>query len=159
MLVGAIEGAVLGLAQWLALRRALPSVSRRAWVVATALGAMIAYLLAMLAVALGLLVQEQMALLAIGAVVFGVGFLVSIGLPQWLVLRRQLRHAGWWVPANALAWPLGVAVPFVALALVPDAAPCWVWAATGIVSGLVMGLVVGAVTGLALLWLVRSEPR
>ena len=111
----------------------------------------------MLAVALGPLVQEQMILLAIGAVVFGGGLLVSIGVPQWLVLRRHLRHAGWWVLANALAWSLGLAVPFVALALVPDAAPFWVWAATGIVSGLLMGLVVGALTGLALLWLMRSD--
>jgi len=82
---------------------------------------------------------------------------VSIGVPQWLVLRQHLQHAGWWVGANALAWSLSVAVPFVALALVPDAAPFWLWVAAGIMSGLLMGLVVGALTGLALLWLVRNE--
>jgi hypothetical protein len=157
MLAGAVEGAVLGLVQWLALRHALPSLSRRAWVLATALGAMVAYLLAMLAVGLGPIVQQQVALLATGAVVVGVGFLVSIGVPQWLVLRHQIRHAGWWVPVNAIAWPLGVVVPFIALALVPNAAPFWVWAVTGIVSGVFMGLVVGAITGLGLVWLLHSE--
>lgn len=30
----------------------------------------------------------------------------SIGLFQWLVLRRPVRHAGWWIPANILGWGL-----------------------------------------------------
>jgi NhaP-type Na+/H+ or K+/H+ antiporter len=58
---------------------------------------------------------------------------------------------------DRLAAGLGVAVPFIALALVPDASPFWVWAVMGIVSGVFMGLVVGAITGLGLVWLLRSE--
>ena len=63
-----------------------------------------------------------------------------------------------WVLANAIAWPLGVAVPFVGLALVPDGSPAAVWAAVGIVSGVLMGAVVGAITGIALVWLLRTRP-
>src|SRR5690349_17315647 len=37
VLVGAVEGVVLGAAQWLALCHALPRISRRGWVLATAL--------------------------------------------------------------------------------------------------------------------------
>ena len=31
---------------------------------------------------------------------------LSIGLGQWLVLRRGLPRAGWWIAANALSWGL-----------------------------------------------------
>src|SRR3712207_9512442 len=36
-----VEGTVVGIAQWLVLRRPFPSMRRRAWVFATALGALI----------------------------------------------------------------------------------------------------------------------
>jgi hypothetical protein len=28
----------------------------------------------------------------------------TIGFMQWLVLRRQVSHAGWWIPATMIAW-------------------------------------------------------
>ncbi len=31
-----------------------------------------------------------------------------VGLLQWLVLRRQYSHAGWWMPVNIIVWMLGV---------------------------------------------------
>src|SRR5919202_154359 len=157
VLAGAVEGAVLGLAQGRVLHRSLPALSQRAWVLSTALGAMAAYLLAMIAVALGDFAQRHVALLVVGGAVLGISFLLSIGLPQWLVLRRHLPKAGWWMPANAVAWPLGVAMPFILLALVPDASPFLVWAVAGIASGVLMGLIVGAITGLVLerLWRIK----
>ncbi|HLO18177.1 MAG TPA: hypothetical protein VK206_25320 [Anaerolineales bacterium] len=33
-------------------------------------------------------------------------FAVSIGLGQWLVLRRRLLRAGWWTVANVLGWEM-----------------------------------------------------
>lgn len=157
--VGAVEGAVLGLAQWQALCRFLPAISRLSWVVATAFGAMTAYLLAMIAVALIGATTIPLWIVVVACVLIGAGFLLSIGVPQWLVLRRHLPRAGWWIVANAVAWPLGVAVPFVGLAMVPDGAPFWTWAGAGIVSGLLMGVVVGALTGLALLRLWNRRGR
>jgi hypothetical protein len=157
--VGAFEGAVLGLAQWQALRDFLPSLGRRSWVLATASGAMTAYLLAMVAVALLGAATIPLWVVVVACVLIGTGFLLSIGVPQWLVLRRHLPRAGWWVLANAIAWPLGTAVPFVGLAMVPDGSSFWVWAVAGIVSGLLMGGVVGALTGLMLvrLWTNRTS--
>ena len=35
-----------------------------------------------------------------------------LGLLQWGVLRRHVSSAGWWVPANALAWALSTPVMF-----------------------------------------------
>jgi hypothetical protein len=42
---GAFEGVVVGLSQWLAMRSSFPNISRRSWVTATLLGAMVAWFL------------------------------------------------------------------------------------------------------------------
>src|SRR5438093_1163268 len=39
---------------------------------------------------------------AVGALLFG----ILIGVPQWLVLPRRIRGAGWWILASALAVPM-----------------------------------------------------
>jgi hypothetical protein len=153
-LAGAGEGAVLGFAQWLALRHTL-AIERRDWVLATGLAAVVAYAIGMLPSNLGDLSRFNSALLIGVGAVLGVIFLVSIGFAQWLVLRWAVPHAAWWIVANAVAWPLGVAVPVVGLALVPDNAPPVVWIVTGIVCGVLMGVVVGALTGIALIWMLR----
>jgi len=63
-----------------------------------------------------------------------------VGLAQWLVLRREVRGAGWWILAGAGGWPAGFALGDVlAKALLPDASVA--------VSGAVTFAVVGAVTG------------
>jgi hypothetical protein len=157
---GAIEGAVLGLAQWLVLRRILPELPRRVWVLATAAAAVVAYIIGLIPSQGGDLSRLHPAVLAGGAAMLGTIFVVSIGFAQWLVLRRILPSAGWWILANAVAWPLGVMVPVVGLTLVPDGAPVALMGGVGLASGLLMGVVVGAITGFALAWLVRGRrPR
>jgi hypothetical protein len=44
--------------------------------------------------------------LVIYALAAGMGLILGtiLGVPQWLALRRHVPKAGWWVPANALAW-------------------------------------------------------
>jgi hypothetical protein len=146
VVAGVGEGAVLGLFQWLALRHSLP-VSGRAWIGATALAAGVAWVLGM---ALSALAQQDtlgiFPLIAL-ATLLGVVFLLSMGGAQWVVLRHYVAHAGWWVVANAVAWPLGVAVPVVGMALVPDGASATIIAIVGVLCGLLMGVVVGAITG------------
>jgi hypothetical protein len=100
----------------------------------------------MIAVAVGNAGRYSLRLLAPGALMLVVAFLASIGVPQWLVLRRHLPNAVWWIPANAIAWLVGVAVHFMVLALFPDGSSFWLWTAAGIVSGVLMGVVVCAVT-------------
>jgi hypothetical protein len=157
-LVGSFEGAALGYAQWLVLRQYLPQVARRDWMRATALAAVVGYAIGVLPSTIGSnLAQINLAILIVAGGVLGIIFLVSIGFAQWLVLRQVVQHAGQWIVANAIAWPLGVAVPFIGMALVPDGAPTAVWIATGIVSGILMGVVVGAVTGSVLVWILRRQ--
>ncbi len=153
------EGAVLGMAQWLVLRRWVTRVGRRAWVLATSLAAGVAWALGLLPSTVGGLGDLHPIVLVAGAIVLAVTLLGSIGVAQWLVLRRHLPRAGWWAPANALAWLLGLPVTFIGPALVPDGSPPAVWATVFIVSGVLMGTIVGAVTGIALVRLVLRDDR
>ncbi len=125
---GAIEGAVVGLLQWSVLRRALPAVSRRAWVVATLAGALVAWFLGSLpSTLIGLAsgpaeaaapAQEPPAALVLTmAAAMGLVLGAILGMPQWRVLRRVVGRAWIWMPANSVAWALGMPAVFAAVDL------------------------------------------
>jgi hypothetical protein len=145
---GAGEGTILGFAQSRVLRRELPGFVPHDWVAATAAAAMLAWAVGMsLGVYAGSL---PTALLVAGLIVAPLVLLGSIGVAQWAVLRRYVAGAWRWIPANALAWLLGLVVPFAGMSLVDEGDPAGLVLAVGIASGLGMGLVVAAVTGRAL---------
>ena len=91
----------------------------------------------------------------------GMGLVLGaiLALPQWRVLRRAVPRAGVWLPANAVAWALGMPVIFAAV----DRAYAAGSAAgtVGILAAalLLAGTVVGAVHGVALIWLAGRTPR
>ncbi|HJS28783.1 MAG TPA: hypothetical protein VJ768_04135 [Anaerolineales bacterium] len=64
---------------------------------------------------------------------------VAIGIVQWLVLRRQVSGALWWVPTTTL----GIAAADI-VARLAGRGEVVVWAAA-----------LGAVTGASLIWLLR----
>jgi hypothetical protein len=159
ILAGIGEATILGTAQWRVLRHALPALSRRAWVGAIAAGAGVAWALGLLPSTLDALVSLPWAFLLAAWVGLAPPLLCTIGVAQWLVLRRHLRDAGRWIVANVLGWLLGLPVTFIGPALVPDGSPPAVWAAVFLGCGLLMGAIVGAVTGRTLEWLlVQSQP-
>jgi hypothetical protein len=113
-------GLVIGILQWVVLRQYL----RRAgwWILASAVGWAGGWWI-VFAVApqeIGVLTEPLL-----GA---------AMGTLQWLVLRRTLRQAGWWIVVSALGWTVAL---------------------TGLTGQLVVGAVVGAVTGIALELLLR----
>ena len=67
---------------------------------------------------------------------------------QFLVLRREVLGAAWWIPANAAAWGLAFAVGFAAATgrLLPVTA-----------AGALSGLIGGALTGAELVWLLHRR--
>ena len=158
--VGTFEGACVGVAQSLALKTIVRRIERRPWVLATVAGVVVAW-------GAGMTVGTRLGdagmgdepswplLLAGGA---GIGVLAGVLLagPQWLVLRRLLPGSGWWVPAHAIAWALGMLVALVGTSMIDDQTPPAVVAAIGGATGLCMGITVAAVTGIALVWLVRA---
>jgi hypothetical protein len=159
VLAGAGEGTVLGWAQSRALRRELPDLRPGDWIKATAAGATAAWSIGMLPSTFSrqLLELWPPLLIALGVLAGGL-LLASIGVAQWLVLRRHVARSGVWVVANALAWIAGLAVVFAAIGIAPGNSPV-VIAAFGVAGGLGMGLMVALVTGLFLVRLLdRTKP-
>ena len=62
-----------------------------------------------------------------------------VGAAQWLVLRRQVRRAGWWILASTVGWTVGRAMGLVVFG-----------ASFGVVEETVFGAVVGAAQWLVL---------
>ena len=82
---------------------------------------------------------------------------LMLGTPQWVALRQHVRRAGWWVPANALAWMVGMPLVFLGATNVP-AGPVTVWTVlVAVLPVLAAGAAVGAIHGIALVWLARKE--
>ncbi len=81
--------------------------------------------------------------LAVGLAAAG----AAVGILQWLVLRRRVSHAGWWVFATAVSFPVGLAVYSVVLRTVHfgvglgtalTVAPATAGATVGILQSLVL---------------------
>jgi hypothetical protein len=132
VLLGVFEGTVVGAAQGIVLRRRLPGLALRAWIMATVIGAMVAW-------GLGMLPSTLMATGAEGAqaaaeasewltyvMAAGMGLVAGVVLAfvQWTVLRTAagVRRAGLWLPANSLAWCLGMPVVFAGMGSIPAGA-------------------------------------
>lgn len=149
VLAGTAEGAILGAAQCLVLRRTFPSLSAPRWIGVTALAAGFAWAVALLAVdhsqLLGTLPFP--ALLALVSVA-GTGVLLSLGTGQWLVLPHHVARAHLWVGANAVAWAAGLVV-FTAFTtpLWQPGQPAVLIALIGALGGLVMAATMAAITG------------
>ena len=116
-------GLTIGIAQWLILRSKIPNAYW--WILATAVGWIIGRLLA-----IGFFPPEYgiLAGSAIGA---------AMGSFQWLILRRYVNRAYWWIIMSLLGW---------------------LWAMTGVLGLNLIGVVAGVITGFALDFLFR-QPR
>jgi len=161
-----IEGSVVGTAQWLVLRRPLKSMRWRAWALATALGACVAWTLGVIPSILlstapdtGGAAPGEMSDLVVYALAAGMGLVLGpvLGVPQWLVLRRHLPKAGWWVLANALAWMVGMVVIFIGTSFIPAEGITLPVALLLLLFVVAAGALVGAVHGLVLIWLLHQR--
>lgn len=127
-----VLGLLSGLLQYLLLRRYLPRMVW--WIAATAAGWLL------LLVALGLFYRalspafDARAAWYLPLVVVLIGGCVA--LPQWLLLRRRVRHAVSWILASVLGWVVAILVAgetisspedVLAVALLPPAAACIAW--------------------------------
>ena len=164
-----IEGTVVGTAQWLVPRRRLPEMRWSAWALATGAGALLAWTLGTVpSTVLSLRApggREAASAEPSGMVVFGLAFLMGLllgpvlGFVQWLALRRFVRRAALWMPANALAWAFGMTVIFAG---VDRATGGGFGPGAALILALTLtcaGAVVGAIHGLALVWLLRPARR
>jgi uncharacterized protein YbjT (DUF2867 family) len=157
---GAFEGALLGLWPGRVAAEVLLAIDRRSFLRNTVIVAAIAWFLGMLPSTLmdssGSGDWEAPPPWLLGAGIAGFGLLggALIGAAQWLAMRR-VRGAGWWIPATALGWGLGLPLDFAGVSLVPAGAPLPVAVAIAGGFGLLAGVVVALPTGICLLRLVR----
>lgn len=137
--IGICVGAGVGAAQWFVLKHHITGPIW-GWIPASAIAGF-----GILAAAIGAFGIPRATWAATGiAVAFG----ATTGAWQWLILRKKVAWAGWWIPACAASWGLGL---FVA-----NTTPFG-----GGDGGALLALVAGAVflgfiTGGVLVWLLRQ---
>lgn len=138
--LGVVDGLIFGLYQWVALRKKIERPGR--WILVTtvffALSLLIFYSISAVFIgdrsSLGSPLDWGFQIGLLDALVGG----IVLGVGQWLVLRKQVERAVWWIP--------GVVVALVAAWLVR-----W-FVAIGI-----SFLVPGAVTGIVLIYLLNAK--
>lgn len=166
IMLGAFEGLIVGFAQAAVLRTRLPAL--RGWVRATVVGAMIAWAIGMIPSTVVSLLQSPdaaqaaeppLALVLLLAAALGAIAGPLLAVFQWLSLRKALpSRSGYWLPANAAAWALGMPVIFLgAQANEFTASPALIAGAVALAL-IVAGAIVGAVHGRILLWLIQAHP-
>jgi len=139
-------GSIAGVLQWLVLRPHVPA--SRWWMLASAVGAYVAFLLLSVVV------------LGNAVLIYATAGLL-IGIAQWLVLRRRIPRAGWWIAASALGYVAGGAAAIAAgagiNALVGQLDPTTANVLGHTAPNLLGGVFYGALTGYWLARLLRAR--
>jgi hypothetical protein len=89
---------------------------------------------------------------------------ISVGIMQWLALRKQIRLAAYLILANIVGWVVGlyamlytdVLAAIFVLGFVFQV-PLWKTFSVSVLAGGIGGTLYGAITGLALVWLLRGQ--
>jgi len=166
IVVGVIEGALLGLAQGSLLRRRLPELSVGRYVGLTVAVAAGAWALGM-APSTFLTFEaggepapepSWVVILAVAAAGGAFGGLL-FGLAQRLELRRHGVRTGRWIAASALGWALALPLDFVGASLPSEATPGWLIVLSGLGFGLLAGAVFAMPTALVAWQMASSAHR
>jgi hypothetical protein len=120
-------GIGVGITQWLVLRQLVRQAGW--WIWASTVGWFMGWALVVTGIILPAGSGEGLTSVIAGAVLGA-----AMGIAQWLVLRRLVYQAGWWVFASTIAWTVAL---------------------TGLLGRTVVGTVAGALTGFMLDWLLR----
>lgn len=164
---GAIEATIVGLAQWWAMHPWFPMIRRFAWWRGTLIGALLSYVLGYLPstlMSMGETTAQTMQveppewvtlLLAAG---LGVAAGAVLSFAQWLVLRGKVKKAGLWIPANMLAWAVGMPVIFWGMDIAFKMTETWQLVLVIVGTLLGAGIVVGAIHGRFLVALFEKSP-
>lgn len=151
---GAIEGAIVGVAQWQALRDRIAVTARR-WTTATIVGALAAWAAGVTPMLLadqggGTAAEPALPLQLMLAALLGLIAGPVLGGPQAWVLRGVVPRPWRWVAANAAAWGLALPITFLAPNVLPADASAATLALAFAAGALVAGAIAGAVHGIML---------
>ena len=147
---GLVEGLALGGLQAAGLRRWLPELDRRRWLLVTTAVAGVGWALASVPAVMSAPGDDSAPpwlLVTVGAMALGAVMGSLLGAVQATGLRGHVRHPWRWVTANAAAWAPAMTVIFLGAST-----PGSDWsgpsvAALGTATGLVAGACLGLVTG------------
>jgi hypothetical protein len=160
------EGFVVGVAQGAVMRQRLANFKIRSWVIATIIGALLAWMLGMLPSTLMNLAANDASsappmdmpdwISIVLAMPLGAVAGVILASAQWLALRRWIAHAWVWLPANALAWLVGMPVIFIGTSMIQADTGAIQSALMILVAIAIAGAVVGAIHGSVLVKLLPA---
>lgn len=166
--IGAFEGIVVGYFQADVLHDKLQLLTRRSWITATAIGATVAWTLGTIpSLAMSMNSQGsgaqavepgELTVFALAAVM-GCVLGVVLAIPQWFALRKHVGRAGSWIPANAVAWAVGMPQLFAAPSVIAEGLPAWQIAFIIFAAIVSAGASVGAIHGLFLVWLLKRVDK
>lgn len=156
---GVIEGLITGFLQWRVLREKFAEVKAKDWLFYTTLGAVIGWILGMTPPTFfmgqtgGAAPAPEFSAVLIALLAAGAGIVLGalFGFFQWLELRKHTLQAVRWIPANALAWTVGLVIIYVGASMPTAETALATVILIGTTAGLLAGLAVGAITGLFLI--------
>jgi hypothetical protein len=164
--LGMFEGFVVGVAQGAVMRQRLANFKIRSWVIATIIGVLLAWMLGMLPSTLMNLTANDASsappmdmpdwISIVLAMPLGAVAGVILASAQWLALRRWIAHAWVWLPANALAWLVGMPVIFIGTSMIQADTSAIQSALMILVAIAIAGAVVGAIHGSVLVKLLPA---
>jgi hypothetical protein len=141
--LGTVMGATGGYFQWVVLRERIAGAGL--WGLASALG---------FGSAMGAMEAANTGEnYAMAGFLMGCIFGIVSGILQWLILRRKVTRAGWWLLANLF----GSLVGAFAIPLAAAISESGNWGLAVMTFGLVFGAGNGAITGAALVWLLGQS--
>jgi len=146
IIVPVLAGTIVGLAQWVALRRFLTAHSD--WILATGASWALGYVV-------GLFLIQHIPTTVLGSVLGYLLFGAVVALVQWPLLRREIPHLLVWMIASAIGWTAGFWASQAVLPLFYNGSLIAPVVSTTVIA-VTSGLVAGAITGLALVWIVRQ---
>ncbi len=171
VLVAAVtEGGIVGWAQHRVLRTARLELPARRWIIATVVGALVAWSLGMTPATIielvgvaedatgGSNVEPGLALQLGLAMILGLVTGPILGAPQAWVLRGHVERAWRWIPANAAAWAAGMPLVFLVAGGLPPSWPVTAYLGVAAATLLLVGAVVGAIHGWVLVRLLAERP-
>jgi hypothetical protein len=154
-------GATVCFTQWLALRRVIKT--GLSWVLAAIIGFAVSSGIHTLALYVWKLPEDLG--VPLGAAGWVIAFVLGgtlTGILQQRILRCHMHHSGWWIPANAAAWGLGMAglgIFFMFFHIMKSGPVVLRLINNVVVPMLIPSVILGVITAGTLIWLIRKQTQ
>ena len=158
LLIGTLEGLLLGFAQYLVLRRYIQKANY--WILFTTVGVLVSWFMGLtVSAVIGLFyaanLHQKITTLINEIALLGAAIGTVIGCAQWLILKAVSKQAIWWVFTNALAFSLGLVIAFIGAGIDFSPGLNIHTSLIAVATGGVMGIAISSITGIVLVWLLK----